>query len=276
VSVSTRPRGVAGPPYAGRPALLSDHLRDPRMRAPVPFFVAFAVLLVLWEAAPSLFDVSPLVLPPPSDVLQALFGNLPVYAEHGTVTALELAAGFTAGSVVGFVAAIGIHYSGFFRRAVYPVLLGFRIVPKVAFVPLFLIWFGIGLASKMALATFAVFFLVLVQTTLGLDAVDREQEELGRSLRMSEWQMFRSVRLPVAMPSLMVGLKLGATYALTNIIMAEMAVANKGLGYVVVLAESQLATDEVIAAILVVAVVGLVLYGLTSAVEKRVTFWYGS
>jgi NitT/TauT family transport system permease protein len=142
-------------------------------------------------------------------------------------------------------------------------------------VPLFLIWFGIGLASKMALATFAVFFLVLVQATLGLEAVEREQEELGQSLQLSEWQMFRSVRLPVAMPSLMVGLKLGATYALTNIIMAEMAVANKGLGYVVILAESQLATDEVMAAILVVALVGLAIYWITSVVERRVTFWYG-
>jgi NitT/TauT family transport system permease protein len=269
-STEARPLGVAGPPYAGRPVLPSR-----KVGRSAPFFVALVGFLALWEAAPALFDVSALVLPPPSDVIAALVANLSVYGEHGAVTATELAAGFASGSVVGFVAAIGIHYSPFFRRAVYPVLLGFRIVPKVAFVPLFLIWFGIGLASKMALATFAVFFLVLVQATLGLEAVEREQEELGQSLQLSEWQMFRSVRLPVAMPSLMVGLKLGATYALTNIIMAEMAVANKGLGYVVILAESQLATDEVMAAILVVALVGLAIYWITSVVERRVTFWYG-
>ncbi len=92
---------------------------------------------------------------------------------------------------------------------------------------------------------------------------------------MSEWQIFRSIRLPVAMPSLMVGLKLGATYALTNVIVAEMVVAAKGLGYVVVVAHSKLATDEVIAAILVVTLFGLLIYWLTSLVERRVTFWYG-
>lgn len=268
---------------------LSTSVRSTERRVPTPparrtrpkpwglslFVATLVILIAAWEILPRAMSISPLVLPPPSDVVRALIDNLPVYAENGLVTLQELAAGFAMGSVVGFGSAVAIFYSPFFRRAVYPVLLGFRIVPKVAFVPLFLIWFGIGITSKVALATFALFFLVLVQTTVGLDAADREQIEYGRSLRMSEWQIFRSIRLPVAMPSLMVGLKLGATYALTNVIVAEMVVAAKGLGYVVVVAHSKLATDEVIAAILVVTLFGLLIYWLTSLVERRVTFWYG-
>ncbi|MQA80752.1 MAG: ABC transporter permease subunit [Streptosporangiales bacterium] len=240
------------------------------------FLTLFAVVVVTWELIPRLGGVSEFVLPPPSLVVEAMTEDAGQYWTHGLVTAQEIGLGFVAGSVVGFLSAVAIFYSPFFRRAVYPLLLGFRIVPKVAFLPLFLIWFGIGLGSKIALATFAIFFLVLVQTMLGLASTEPEQIELGRSLRMSEFLLFLKIRLPSALPALMVGFKLAITYALTNVIVAEMAVAAKGLGYVAVLAQSDLRTASVIGVIIVVSVIGLILYGIGLLIERRVTFWYGN
>ena len=219
-------------------------------------------------------DFHPIVLPPPSSVVEALVQNAGVYAQAGLVTLYEMVLGFIAGGILGFVSAIGIFYSPFLRSSLYPLLLGFRIVPKVAFVPLFLVWFGIGVGVKVALASFAIFFLILVQTLLGLTGVEAELVELGRSLKMRELDILRRIRLPAALPAIMVGVKLGITYALTNVVVAEMVVATNGLGFLVVEARSFIKTDEMIAAIFIVAFIGLIIYAIGSAVERRVIFWY--
>ena len=144
----------------------------------------------------------------------------------------------------------------------------------MAFVPLFLVWFGIGIGVKVALASFAIFFLILVQTLLGLTSVEPELIELGRSLKMNEPALLRRIRLPAALPAIMVGVKLGITYALTNVVVAEMVVATNGLGFLVVEARSKIKTDEMIAAIFVVAFIGLIVYAVGLWVERRTVFWY--
>lgn len=230
--------------------------------------VAFWVVMIEWR------DFHPIVLPSPAAVVEALFENRATYVQAGFVTFYEMILGFMAGGALGFLSAIGIFYSPFLRRSLYPLLLGFRIVPKVAFVPLFLVWFGIGVGVKVALASFAIFFLILIQTGLGLAGVDPALIELGRSLRMNEFSLLRRIRLPAALPAIMVGVKLGITYALTNVVVAEMVVATEGLGFLVVEARSFIKTHEMIAAILVVAVIGLVVFGVGLWVERKTLFWY--
>lgn len=231
-------------------------------------------ILVFWIVIIEVRDFHRIVLPSPGAVVDALTGNLSVYAGAGFITFYEMILGFIAGGVLGFVSAIGIFYSPFLRRSLYPLLLGFRIVPKVAFVPLFLVWFGIGVGVKVALASFAIFFLILVQTLLGLTSVEPELVELGRSLKMNEFSLLRRIRLPAALPAIMVGVKLGITYALTNVVVAEMVVATNGLGFLVVEARSKIKTDEMIAAIFVVAFIGLIVYAVGLWVERRTVFWY--
>ena len=126
----------------------------------------------------------------------------------------------------------------------------------------------------MALASFAIFFLILVQTLLGLTSVEPELVELGRSLKMNELALLRRIRLPAALPAIMVGIKLGITYALTNVVVAEMVVATNGLGFLVVDARSKIKTDEMIAGIVVVALIGLVVFAVGLWVERRTVFWY--
>jgi len=230
--------------------------------------VLFWIFMIEWRG------FHRIVLPPPSEVVEALYENRADYVRAGFVTFYEMILGFLAGGALGFLSAIGIYYSPFLRRSLYPLLLGFRIVPKVAFVPLFLVWFGIGVGVKVALASFAIFFLVLIQTGLGLAGVDPALIELGRSLRMSEVSLLRRIRLPAALPAIMVGVKLGITYALTNVVVAEMVVATEGLGFLVVEAKSFIKTHEMIAAILVVAFIGLVVFGVGLWVERKSLFWY--
>ena len=236
--------------------------------------LTLAGIVVFWVALIEVRDIHPIVLPSPGAVLDALTGHLSVYAGAGLITFYTMILGFIAGGTLGFISAVGIFYSPFLRRSLYPFLLGFRIVPKVAFVPLFLVWFGIGLGVKVALASFAIFFLILVQTLLGLATVEPALVELGRSLKMNEFALLRRIRLPAALPAIMVGVKLGITYALTNVVVAEMVVATNGLGFLVIEARSKIKTDEMIAAIFVVAFIGLVVYAFGLWVERRTLFWY--
>ncbi|NNC93873.1 MAG: ABC transporter permease [Acidimicrobiia bacterium] len=231
-------------------------------------------IVVFWIVIIEVRDFHRIVLPPPGEVVAALRANLSEYASAGFITFYEMIFGFMAGGALGFFSAIGIFYSPFLRRSLYPLLLGFRIVPKVAFVPLFLVWFGIGIGVKVALASFAIFFLILVQTLLGLTSVEPELVELGRSLKMNEPSLLRRIRLPAALPAIMVGVKLGITYALTNVVVAEMVVATNGLGFLVVDARSKIKTDEMIAAIVVVAFIGLMVYAVGLWVERKAVFWY--
>lgn len=245
-----------------------------RWRPSWEFGVLFLGLIATWELIVVLTDVHPIVLPSPIAVVESLFAEAPSFLQEGFVSFYEMVLGFAFGFVMGFLSAVGIFYVPFLRRSVYPLLLGFRIVPKVAFLPLFLVWFGAGITLKVVLAGFAIFFLVLVQTSLGLSTIEPEAIEFGRSLKMSEFAIFRKIRLPSALPAIMVGVKLGITYALTNVIVAEMLVARQGLGFLVVEAKTHLDTAKLIATIVAVAIIGLVLYAVGLAVERRTTAWY--
>lgn len=232
------------------------------------------VLLGLWEALPRVFGIHQIVLPPLSMVLVQIAEHPMLYVIASWQTFQLVVAGFVAGALAGIAGAIGIFYSSLMRRAVYPYLFAFRIVPKLAFLPLFILWFGVGDGTKLLLAAAAIFFLVLVQMLLGLNSIDGEYIEFGRSLKMTEVEIFRKIRLPTSMPCLMVGLKLGVTYALTNVIVAEMVVAHTGLGVLLVEGRYRMRTYEVLAAIVVTVFWGLILYAIASWTERKTTAWH--
>ena len=238
------------------------------------FFLLAGLLLLSWDLLVRFSDIHPIVLPSPLAVAQSFVAEIPELIRHGGISLLEMVLGFLIGFLLGFGSAIAIFYVPFFRRSIYPFLLSFRIVPKVAFLPLFLVWFGVGIGTKVALAGFSIFFLVLVQTLLGLSTIEPEAIEFGKSLKMSERALFRKIRLPTALPAIMVGVKLGITYALTNVIVAEMLVAREGIGFLVVEARTRLATDDLIATIVAVAIIGLAMYRGGVILERQTTQWY--
>jgi NitT/TauT family transport system permease protein len=230
--------------------------------------------IAAWFIVVEVTDLHPIVLPSPGAVWDVMVNDWSTLVREALWSFYEMFLGFGVGAVLGFALAIAVFYLPFFQRGVYPYLFGFRAVPKVAFLPLLVIWFGVGLTVKVVIATTAVFFVVLVQTLLGLSTVDPSLIELGRSLKMSEPLLLRRVRIPAALPAIMVGVKLGITYALTMVVVAEMFVATNGLGFLVVRARQQARTDLIIAVIIVTAIAGLLVYQLGRFVERRTTFWY--
>lgn len=236
--------------------------------------LTLAASLGIWLLIIEINDFHPIVLPTPAAVVDYLGSEWTSLLKETGWSFYEMLLGFALGASSGFALAVAIFYSPFLHRALYPFLFGFRVVPKVAFLPLFLVWFGIGLTVKVMMASMGVFFLVLVQTLLGLTTVDPALVELGRSLKMNEWLLLRWIRVPAALPAIMVGIKLGLTYALTLVVVAEMVVSTNGLGYLVVRARQQARTDGIIAVILVTAVVGIAVYQIARYVERRTTFWY--
>lgn len=235
--------------------------------------IALALIGAVWELVARFVVNAPIVLPGPGLVWQAGVENSDLYAQELAFTFYEVILGFLAGFTLGFVSAVGIYYSAMLTRFLYPVLVGLQIVPKVAFLPLFAIWFGIGTSSKVVLAAFATFFVVLVQTLLGLRGIDPQLVEFGRSLRMNEKLLFRKMRLPAALPSVMVGVRLCMILSLTLVVVAEMSVANRGVGWLIIDSRARFQTDEMMAAIAVVALAGVLLFGLGRWLENRLTAW---
>ncbi len=157
-----------------------------------------------------------------------------------------------------------------FRQAIYPHIVLFQLVPKIAVAPLFIIWLGVGPESCLAFAIFLAFFPALVGTVTGLTGTDRNSLLLCRSLTATTWQTFRHVRLPYALPHIFDGMKVGATMSLTGLIVGEFVTAQSGLGYLVLFASSEEETGLVFAAVAFLCVIGLALYGAVALTQYLV------
>lgn len=247
------------------------HSRRRSRRLPYEFVLVTALLLTAWEVYPRVTETSHVVLPTFSRVVATLIEEFPAWLPDLRTTLVELVVAFATGASAGCVLGIAIYYSAFLQRGVYPLVTVIRILPKVALTPLFLVWFGIGMGSKVALAFVGIAFMMLVQTVAGLNGIDPALVELGRSLKMKERQILWRMRLPSALPWLLVGVKLSLVYALTMIILAEMIIASAGLGSILVVSKAKLQTDSIMALVLLIAVMGIALFALGNMIERRAT-----
>ncbi|HEY8243071.1 MAG TPA: ABC transporter permease [Casimicrobiaceae bacterium] len=238
--------------------------------------VTLVLLIVLWDVVVRVFDVKPFILPTPWMVGQALvrdFGDL-VY--HGTTTMQEVLAGFALSVLVGVPLALAIASSPLFERSTYPLLVGSQAVPKIAIAPLFIIWFGFGIAPKVLMAFLISFFPVVVAGVVGLRSVEAEKLHLARSMGATRWQTFAMFRLPSALPSLFGGLKLAITFAVTGAVVGEFIGADRGLGRVIMVANGNLDTPALFAAAVVLTVMAVALFYLVEALERVTVRWHVS
>jgi len=255
-------RGVAGWQYRlGRLVLL-------------PLLFALAVL-VAWEVFCRASRVSPLLLPPPSAVWSVLSENCEILFQQSVPTTLETAIGFAVATLLGVALAIAITFSAWVREALYPNIVMFQLIPKIALAPLFIVWLGVGSRSCIVVAIFIAFFPVVVSTATGLVSAKPEVLQLCRSLTASEWQIFRLARFPYAMPFVFAGMKVGVTMAMIGVIVGEFITAQAGLGYIIMFASSAGETATVLAAIVLLCGIGLALFGLVALGEIAVQRWYG-
>jgi NitT/TauT family transport system permease protein len=238
--------------------------------------LGFAVLsLIAWEILCGVAKISPELLPPPSAVWDVLAGNPQILIDEALPTTIETVAAFGIATLAGVLLAIAITFSAAVREALYPNIVMFQVIPKIALAPLFIVWLGVGSRSCIVVGVFIAFFPIVVSTATGLVSAKPEVLQLCRSLTATEWQMFRLARFPYAMPYIFAGMKVGATMAMIGVIVGEFITAQAGLGYIIMFASSAGETATVLAAIVVLCVLGLALYGLVGLGELLVKRWYG-
>lgn len=234
---------------------------------------SIVVLLALWELAVHLLKVRPITLPPPSAVLLELAREWAWYLDHAYYTLLTTLGGFALSVLVGVGVAMLLVGSRRFEESVYPIIVGLNSVPKVAIAPLFVIWMGTGYEPKIAMAFLIAVFAVLVDAAHGLRSVPQDVMDLGRVLKGSSLDFFLKVRLPCALPSILTGMKVAIALSLVGAIVGEFVASQRGLGYVILSAQGTFDTTRVFAAVMLLAVLGLVLYGGLAWAERKATPW---
>jgi NitT/TauT family transport system permease protein len=258
--------------------LMLSRLRGGRQARTVILPAAFIIaLIVLWEIASTTEIVDPVLVPAPSDVVSALrrLMNTYFFWEATWVTTQEALLGFVVGVLAAYLIGTAIGLFPAVRRAIFPLVVAVEIVPRIALAPVFLSWFGLGLASKVAMAAGICFFPVLINVVLGLENVNKDAQNLMRSLGASKLETYTKLLLPASLPEIFASLKIAITFALTGAIVAEYVGANEGLAVLLKTFFFQLLTAEGFAVILALSVMGLVFYWLTMLLESRIVFWRG-
>jgi NitT/TauT family transport system permease protein len=235
-----------------------------------------AIVLMGWQLAVTLGHIPPVILPSPVSITKYIIDRYDILLMHAIPTTLESAAAFVLATLLGIALAIIITYSQIAREALYPNLVFFQLIPKIALAPLFIIWLGIGSQSRIAFSVFIAFFPVVIATTAGFANVDKSMLRLCRSLTASEWQIFTSVRFPAALPHIFSGMKIAITLAIIGVIIGEFITAQAGLGYLIIFATARADTEISMAAIVVLCMCGLLLYGLVALGESIANRFYSA
>lgn len=234
------------------------------------------VLLAVWEAGVRIYDVSPLIVPPPSSIAASLVRNFPLLMHHAAQTTAEAAFGLILAVVAGFTCGFGLAYSPLFREATYPHMVFFQLIPKVALAPLFIMWLGVGSESRLAFTVFIAFFPILVATATGLTSIEERYLRYCRAITATKWQSFVHVRLPFALPQIFAGLKIGVTMSFIGIIVGEFITSQSGLGYLILFASTRAETSTIFASIFILCVIGMLFYGVVTLIEILIFRRYGS
>ena len=229
--------------------------------------------LVVWEAAVAALGIKAVVLPRPSAIAAVVLERWPLLLEHLWPTFYQILLGFVLSVVGGFVMAVLLVYSERIRKGVLPLIVTSQIVPKVAVAPLLVVWFGTGDLSRLLLAFLIAFFPIVINTVVGLTSVD-DDIKMARAFMGTRWQIFAKIRLPHALPLIFGGMKISITLAVIGIVVAEFVAAQRGIGYLIVMANGLLDTPLMMAAIAVLSAMGLALYGLVVALERIVVYWH--
>jgi NitT/TauT family transport system permease protein len=238
--------------------------------------LGFAVLTTLvWEFLCRAARISPVLLPPPSAVWSVLSQNYTILFAEAVPTLGETVASFAVATLLGVGLAIALAFSTWVREALYPNVVMFQLIPKIALAPLFIVWLGVDSKSSIVVAIFIAFFPIVVSTATGLASANPEVLQLCRSLGASRWQIFRMARFPYALPFIFAGMKIGVTMAMIGVVVGEFITAQKGLGYIIMFASSAGETATVLAAIALLCGIGFALYGLVALGEQAVRRWYG-
>jgi NitT/TauT family transport system permease protein len=235
--------------------------------------LGLVVILLLWQGYTRLTGISTIVLPSPLDILNASVRQFGLLARETWPTMLESVLGFALAMLIGIPLAVCVANSRLLNLTLYPILVATQSVPKVAIAPIILVWFGLGMESKLAIAFLVSFFPVVIDTATGLRATPVGLLELARSLRASPLQIFLKVQMPAALPFVFAGAKVAITLAVIGAVIGEFVGSMRGLGNLLLTANSQLDGPLAWAALVWLSVLGIVLFAAVSLTERLVMPW---
>jgi NitT/TauT family transport system permease protein len=235
--------------------------------------VSVIAFVVLWELCVRIFHIPSVILPPPSAIIVEAFSRYSLYLLHSWITLYETIVGFVLAAVIGVAMSVGIVYSRVLKSAIFPLIVTLQIVPKVAIAPLLLIWVGYGASPKIVLALVVAFFPIVVNMVTGLAEVDEELIELCRILQANRSKEFLKVRLPNALPYLFSSLKIASTLAVIGAVIGEFVGGDSGLGYLIIISNTEMRTSMAFVSIVGLSAIGLALYGLIVASEILFMPW---
>jgi NitT/TauT family transport system permease protein len=239
-------------------------------------FLFLIFIVVAWDLTIRLFRIPPYQIPAPGDVVVVLWQDWPELARQAWPTTYATLCGFLLSALFGIPLAMLIAGSKTVESYVYPLLVFSQSVPKVAIAPLFVLWVGTQIESKIVMALLVSIFPMVVDSVVGLRAVDPEMLDLARTYRGSKLQLFWKIRFPNALPNIFAGMKVAISLSLVGTIVGEFVGSNYGLGYVILQSQGTYNTPRAFAAILVLAVLGTVLYQLVDWAKRRAMPWHVS
>lgn len=244
------------------------------LRVYLPPVLLLAALIGAWELYVDLHPASfSLTLPSPHQVASALYDQRSLLWSSFLVTGREVVLGILLATATGLMLAIGIHFSQTFRRAAYPLVVASQAIPVVTLAPILAYWLGFGIGPKLVVVALVSFFSVVVTTLAGLESVDPDLKKLMRTFDASRWRTFWHVELPAALPGVFTGAKIAVAVSVIGAVFAEWNGSNSGLGYLILVSIPQLEPALSVAAVVVMSLFAIGLFGLLAVTERRVLPW---
>lgn len=235
--------------------------------------VAVLIFVALWEVGVRAFAVEEWFLPAPSAIMEESKNVLPTFRPHFVSTLTLSVSGFVIGAIVGLVVATFLHLSKWGRETFYPFLILSQNIPIIVLAPLLVIWFGFGAVPKLIVITLACFFPIAVSTLGGLQQTNRELRLFMNMMGASQSQTFWKLEFPHAVPAIMSGLKIAATYSVMAAVISEWLGAQQGIGVFMTMAVSSYKTTRVFVAIIIVMLLSLAFFGVILLLEKTLVRW---
>ena len=236
-------------------------------------WLATIALFIVWEAACRIFRIPVFFLPPPTLVFKAVIEFWPALYKHSLFTLSSTLVGFALAVGFGLLLGLAVGWSRAIYAGVYPLMIGFNAIPKVAVVPILVLWFGIGFIPAVLTAFLISFFPIVVNVATGLATIEPELEDVLKALGASKLDIMRKVGIPRALPYFFGSLKVAITLAFVGAVISESVASNVGIGNLMLQAQAQFQVPLIFAGLLALAVEGIVMYALMAMLEARMTGW---
>jgi NitT/TauT family transport system permease protein len=237
---------------------------------------SFLLIVLAWDLAVRVFRIPAYLVPPPLDVVRAIAEHWRTLGFHALWTTGTVLAGFAAAALFAIPLAIVIVMSTVAERLIYPPMLATQSIPKIALAPLFVVWFGFGVAPKVAVAFLIAFFPIVIDTIVGLRSMEPAMLQLARAMGAPRWRIFLKFSLPNALPSIFGGLKVASTLAVVGALTGEFIGSDKGLGYILLQASGNLNTTLLFATLVLLSVLAMLFFYAVEALERVAIPWHVS